>query len=102
MNIVYLAALLLMAVVIVIIAGIALFWSTRHPQNLRSLEKYHATWAIIIAVIFALFVISTLSYMPYPYAHSNVAPNLTVDVQARQFSWCLSPAPNWTACTPNY
>ena len=101
-NIDFLATVLLMSVVIVVICGIALFWSTRHPIKEPSLEKYIAYWALIIGIIFVLFVISTSAYLPYPYAHSNVKPGMIVDVRAQQFSWCLSPSPSFSQCTPNY
>ncbi len=96
-NILYLVVLFAAATGITIIGAFALFWSTRHPdeEDKHSLGKYESHWTIIIIIIFALFSVSTLPFLPYPYAHSDIRPDLTVDVQGQQFAWCLSPEGSW-------
>lgn len=95
-GITYILIVFLVATAITIVAGIAVYWSTKHPdvEDKHSLAKYEKHWVVLVVVIFALFSVTTLPYLPYPYAHS-VTPNLFVDVQAQQFSWCLSAYPNW-------
>ncbi|MGA2875688.1 MAG: hypothetical protein ABSE82_09140 [Nitrososphaerales archaeon] len=93
----FLEDLFIVGTLITIVAFIALFFSTRRPDAIdkHSLAKYEKHWTIMLVVIFAVFSISTFSLLPYPYAHSNVVPTMTVDVQAQQFSWCLSPQGTW-------
>ncbi|HZW55208.1 MAG TPA: hypothetical protein VFF30_02880 [Nitrososphaerales archaeon] len=105
MNTTYLTIILVMGVAITAVASIALYWSTRHPDEVdkHSLAKYEKYWVAIILVIFIAFSISTFGMLPYPYAHANITPDMTVDVQAQQFAWCLSSPPNWgTSCQSAY
>ncbi|MGI0090196.1 MAG: hypothetical protein ACREBS_00660 [Nitrososphaerales archaeon] len=97
MNITYLTVITVMATLITIVGFIALFFSSKKPDEVdkHSLAKYEKHWVILIVVIFIAFSLSTISYLPYPYAHSNVKPTMTVDVQAAQFAWCLSPTPDF-------
>lgn len=101
----FLADLFIVATLITAVAFIAIFLSTRKPDAVdkHSLAKYEKQWTLIILVIVIVFSVSTLGLLPYPYAHSNVKPNLTIDVYAQQFSWCLSPAGTWgTDCQTPY
>ncbi|MDG7000235.1 MAG: hypothetical protein JRN15_14115 [Nitrososphaerota archaeon] len=106
MNIDYLAAIFVMAVLITIVAFGVLFYSTKHPDEVdkHSLAKYEVHWTILILVVFLVFSSITLVFLPYPYAHSNVTPTMTINVQAQQFNWCLSTPPNWGApnCQSDY
>ena len=106
LNIVFLAIIFVMGALITIVAVFAVIYSTRHPEDKDShaLAKYEKHWVILITIIFIAFSVSTLTYLPYPYAHSSVKPTMVIDVQAQQFSWCLSPAPTWGApnCKENY
>jgi cytochrome c oxidase subunit II len=100
-----LEAIFIIGTLITVVAFVAMFWSTRRPDAVdkHSLAKYEKQWTIMLIVIFTVFSISTLGLLPYPYAHSNVTPTMTVDVQAQQFAWCLSPPPNWgTNCQTPY
>ena len=91
---------------ITIVAFIALYFSTRRPDDVdkHSLAKYEKHWTLMILAIFIVFSVSTITLVPWPYAHSNVTPTMTVDVQAQQFSWCLSPQGTWggTNCVAQY
>jgi cytochrome c oxidase subunit II len=105
MNIVYITAIFVMGVIISFIALVAVIYSTRHPEEgySHALAKYEKHWVIGIIIIFVVFSVSTLAYLPYPYAHPNVHPTMIVDVQAQQFSWCLEA--NFTtppSCVTNY
>lgn len=93
----FLEDIFIVGTLITAVAFVALFFSTRKPDEVdkHSLAKYEKHWVIIIGVIFTIFSVSTLGLMPYPYAHSNVTPTMTVDVQAQQFYWCLSPGGTW-------
>ena len=105
MNITFLAIILAMAVTITVIGVGAVIWSTRHPEDTDShgLAKYERHWTLIIIVIFIAFSISTIPFIPYPYAHSNVKPNMIVHVQAHQFAWCLTNSSYWgTNCASQY
>ncbi len=102
-NLTYLEVIFAAATAITIVGFVALYWSTKHPEekDTHALAKYEAHWVIVIVIIFILFSVTTLPYLPYPYAHS-VEPNVVIDVQAQQFSWCLSPAPAWgSPCVQN-
>jgi cytochrome c oxidase subunit II len=104
-NIVYLTVIFVMGTLITAVALIAVIYSTRHPEegDSHSLAKYEKHWVIGIIIIFAVFSASTLAYLPYPYAHSNIKPTMIVDVQAQQFAWCLTTPPAWgTPCVANY
>lgn len=101
----FLEAIFIVGTLITLVAFIASFLSTRKPDEVdkHSLSKYEKQWTLIILVILVAFSVSTLGLLPYPYAHSNIAPNLTVDVYAQQFSWCLSPQGTWgTNCQTPY
>jgi len=106
LNITYLAIIFVMGTLISVVALVAIVYSTRRPEDKDShaLAKYEKHWVVLIAIIFILFSVSTLAYLPYPYAHSNVKPTMVIDVQAQQFAWCLSPAPTWggSNCKANY
>jgi cytochrome c oxidase subunit 2 len=93
----FLEWIFIVGTLITIVSFIALFYSTRHPDPVdkHSLARYERHWAILIAVTFVVFSVSTISLAPYPYTHSSVVPTMTIDVQAQQFAWCLAPAPNW-------
>lgn len=95
-----------MGTLISLVALIAVVYSTRRPEegDSHALARYEKQWVALIVVIFVVFSASTLAYLPYPYAHTNVKPTMIVDVQAQQFAWCLSPAPTWGApnCKSNY
>ncbi|MDA4111641.1 MAG: hypothetical protein OK439_03825 [Thaumarchaeota archaeon] len=97
MNITYLTIIFVMGTLITAVAIVAVVYSTRRPEQSDShaLAKYEKQWVALIVVIFVVFSISTLAYLPYPYAHTNIKPNKIIDVQAQQFNWCLSPAPTW-------
>ena len=97
MGIIYLAILMSIAVAVTIVGFAVVFWSTRHPEAVdsHSLAKHEKHWVIIILVILVAIPISTISFLPYPYAHANVQPTMRVDVAARQFAWCLTPSPSW-------
>ena len=97
MNTTYMAIILAMATLIAVVAGIVLVWSTKHPEegDKHSLAKHEKYWVGLILIIFLAFLFSTTGMLPYPYAHSNVTPTMTIDVQAAQFSWCISSPPNW-------
>jgi cytochrome c oxidase subunit II len=92
MNATYLAFIFILAVIITAIGVGFVLWSTKHPKDNseHALAKYEPYWLILLVIIFAAFTISTLGYLPYPYAHSNIHPNEIVDVQGQQFSWCLA------------
>ncbi|MDG6905905.1 MAG: hypothetical protein JRN20_08990 [Nitrososphaerota archaeon] len=102
----FLEDIFVVGTLITIVAFIAMFLSTRKPDQVdkHSLAKYEKQWVVIIGVIFTLFSVTTLGLLPYPYAHSNVTPTMTIDVQGQQFSWCLSPAGTWGGnnCVPQY
>ena len=106
MNITYLAIIFVMGSLISIVALVAVVYSTRHSEDgdSHALAKYEKHWVVVIMIIFIAFSLSTLSYLPYPYAHSNLKPTMVVDVQAQQFAWCLSPAPTWGSpnCKTNF
>jgi cytochrome c oxidase subunit II len=92
MNTIYLTIIVALAIVITAVAAIAIVWSTKHPEEVdsHSLAKYEKYWVVLILIVFIGFSISTIGLLPYPYAHQDVKPTMTVDVQARQFAWCLS------------
>jgi cytochrome c oxidase subunit II len=92
MNATYIAFLFILAVAVTAVAFTFVFWSTKHPKegSEHSLAKYEKHWLIIAVILFAIFSISTLAYVPYPYAHTNLHPNEIVDVQGQQFAWCLA------------
>ncbi len=105
MGITYLTIILVLAVAITLVGEGAVISSTRQPENEDShaLAKYEKHWVVIILVIFIAFSISTIAYLPYPYAHSNVKPDLIVHVQAPQFAWCLTNESYWgTNCASEY
>ena len=106
MNITFLAWIFVIGALIAIVGVGAANYSTTHPDtpDKHSLARFESHWTIIILIIFVVFGVSTLTLMPYPYAHSNVKPTMTVDVQASQFSWCLSNPPNWGSpnCVNNF
>jgi cytochrome c oxidase subunit II len=107
LNITFLAIVFVMGALISAVAFIALVYSTRHPEEKDShaLAKYEKHWVVLIGIIFVAFSVSTLSYLPYPYAHPYIKPTMTVYVQAQQFAWCLSPVPtngSTTTCKANY
>lgn len=105
LNIDYLAAIFVMATLISVVSFFVLHYSTRHPDETdkHSLAKFETHWTILILVVIVIFATSTIFYLPYPYAHSSVQPTMYVDVQGRQFSWCLSTPPDWgTNCQPDY
>ena len=105
MNITYLTIIFVMGTLISAVAIIAVVYSTRHPEqgDSHALAKYEKHWVVLIVVIFIAFSVSTLAYLPYPYAHSNIKPNMIIDVQAQQFSWCLTAAPTWgSPCVSNF
>ena len=95
-----------MGTLISLVALVAVVYSTRRPEegDSHALARYEKHWVALIVVIFVVFSASTLAYLPYPYAHSNIKPDMIVDVQAQQFAWCLSPAPTWGSpnCKANY
>ena len=97
MNATYLAAIEVIAIVITAIAVVAILWSTKHPEegDSHALAKYEKYWVVLILIIFIAFSVSTIGFLPYPYAHSNITPYETVDVQAQQFSWCLTNSSVW-------
>lgn len=97
MNITYLAIILAMAVAITAVGLGTVVWSTRRPEEKDShaLAKHEKQWTIIILVVFIVFSLSTIAFLPYPYAHANVKPDMIVHVQARQFSWCLTNQTFW-------
>lgn len=104
-NIIYLTVIFVIGTLITAVALIAVVYSTRHPEegDSHALAKYERHWVIIIIIIFIAFSVSTLSYLPYPYAHSNIKPTMIVDVQGQQFAWCLSNPPSFgTGCVSNY
>ena len=112
MNALYLAFIFAIAVAITIVGFTLVYWSTKHPEDGDShgLAKYEKHWTIIILVVFIAFSLSTISFLPYPYAHSNIKPTITFDVTGQQFAWTLCTAPNWanastslnsSSCYPN-
>ncbi len=104
MNTTYLAVIEVMAILITTVAVFALVWSTKHPEegDSHALAKYEKYWVVIILIVFITFSVSTLGLLPYPYAHQNITPTVTVDVQAQQFAWCLTNSTTWGApyCFP--
>lgn len=105
MGIVYLTIIMAMAVLITTVGLTAVVWSTRHPEekDTHGLAKYEKHWTIIIFVVFIAFSLSTIPFLPYPYAHSNVKPDMIVHVQARQFAWCLTNSSYWGVnCASEY
>ncbi|MDG6998594.1 MAG: hypothetical protein JRN15_05715 [Nitrososphaerota archaeon] len=105
MNIDYLAAIFVMAVLITVVAFGVLYFSTKRPDEVdkHSLAKYETHWTILILIVILAFSTVTLTFLPYPYAHSDVTPTMYVNVQAQQFNWCLSTPPNWGQnCQPDY
>ena len=105
MNTTYMTIILVISVLITAVASIALYWSTKHPEqsDTHSLAKYEKYWVVLIFIVFIGFLLSTTGLLPYPYAHSNVTPSMTVDVQGSQFAWCVSLAPNFgTSCQSAY
>ena len=101
----FLEIVFIVGTLITIVAFIAVYFSTKRPggEDNHALAKFERHWTVAILVILVIFSISTLGLFPYPYAHSNVTPSMTVDVQAQQFTWCLSSAPNWgTNCQSPY
>lgn len=112
MNALYLAFIFAIAVAITIVGFVFVYWSTKHPEegDSHGLAKYEKHWVIIILIIFIAFSLSTISFLPYPYAHSNIHPNMVVDATGQQFAWTLCMAPNWanastslnsSSCYPN-
>lgn len=101
MNAIYLAFIFGLAVAITAVAFVFIYWSTKHPEegDSHALAKYEKHWVVIIVVIFVAFSVSTAPFIPYPYLHTNVHPNMTVDVTAQQFAWTLCTAPNWANST---
>jgi len=99
MNTTYLATIEVVAILITAVAVIAIVWSTKHPEEVDShaLAKYEKYWVVLILLIFIAFSASTLGMLPYPYAHSNITPSVTVNVQAVQFAWCLTNSSVWGA-----
>lgn len=93
----FLEVIFIVGTLITVVAFVAVYFSTRRPeaQDKHGLAKFEKQWTVAILVILVVFSVSTLGLFPYPYAHSNVTPTMTVDVQAQQFSWCLSSSPNW-------
>lgn len=101
----FLEDIFIVGTLITIVAFVAVFLSTRKSDEMdkHALAKYEKQWTLIILVILVVFSVSTLGLLPYPYAHTNVTPNLTIDVYAQQFSWCLSPVGTWgTDCQTPY
>jgi cytochrome c oxidase subunit 2 len=112
LNALYLAFILALAVAITTVAFVMVYWSTKHPEqgDSHGLAKYEKHWTIIILAIFIAFAVSTTPFLPYPYAHQGVTPNMVIDVTGQQFAWTLCNAPNWAnastslnnpACYPN-
>jgi cytochrome c oxidase subunit 2 len=112
MNAIYLAFIFALAVAITTVAFVFVFWSTKHPEegDSHALAKYEKHWVVIIIVVFIAFSLSTVPYIPYPYAHGSVKPNMVVDVTGQQFAWTLCQAPTWanaatslnnSSCFPN-
>ena len=106
MNAIFLAFIFVIAVAITAVSFVFIYWSTKHPEegDSHALAKFEKHWVVIIVAVFILFSIATANYLPYPYAHNNVHPNMTVDVTAQQFAWTLCKAPNWandTTTNPN-
>ncbi len=97
LNTSFLAVIVVMAVLISAVAFGAIYWSTKHPEETdsHSLAKYEKYWVVVVLLILVTFAIVTSSYIPYPYAHSNVTPSMIVHVQAQQFSWCLTNSSYW-------
>ena len=105
LGIVYLTVLFVIGTLITGVVITAVIYSTKHPEegDQHSLAKYEKHWVVGIIIIFIVFSVSTLGYLPYPYAHSNIKPTMIVDVQAQQFNWCLES--QWTqppTCVANY
>jgi cytochrome c oxidase subunit 2 len=97
LGIYYLAVIFAASTAITAIVFVMLYWSTKHPKEFdhaHSPARFEPHYVALIVIIFILFSVTTLPYLPYPYAHS-VVPNEQVDVQAQQFAWCLSMAPSW-------
>ncbi len=103
MNAIYLAFIFAIAVAITVVAFIFVFWSTKHPEegDTHALAKYEQHWVVIIVIIFVLFSVSAINFLPYPYAHGSVHPNMTIDVTGQQFAWTLCTAPIWGNDTSN-
>lgn len=96
----FLAITFAIVAILVLIALVFVFWSTRHPSKTGGREdtswsKHERLYTIVFLVIVLIFASSTLGLLPYPYAHPNIKPTMTVNVRAQQFQWCLAPAPNW-------
>jgi cytochrome c oxidase subunit 2 len=111
-NALYLAYILALAVAITIVGFVLVYWSTKHPEegDSHALAKYEKQWTLIILAIFIAFSLSTITFLPYPYAHASVHPDMVVDVTGQQFAWTLCKAPNWAnastslnnpSCYPN-
>lgn len=84
-------------------ALIAVIWSTRHSGDVKRSRsgKHEKGYAVIFLVVVLVFATSTLGLLPYPYAHPALSPNVTVNVRAQQWQWCLAFAPSWgTNCQP--
>lgn len=61
----------------------------------RAWSKREGVYTVIFLIVVIVFATSTLGLLPYPYAHSNIKPTMTVDVQAFQWNFCISYAPSW-------
>jgi cytochrome c oxidase subunit II len=93
----FLAELFGVCVVITAIGLGLVLWSTKHPEegNSHALAKFEKHWTVFIFVVLIVFTVTTINFLPYPYAHSNVHPNMTIDVTGQQFAWTLCDAPYW-------
>ena len=96
----FLALTFAVVTALVLISLAAIYWSNKHPhetglREAKGWSKNEWIYTIIFLVLVMIFASSTLGLLPYPYAHSNIKPTITVNARAQQFQWCLSPAPNW-------
>jgi cytochrome c oxidase subunit 2 len=96
----FLALSFLILSILVFVALGAIYWSNKHPidtgyHEAKGWLKHEKTYTIAFFAIVIVFASSTLGLLPYPYAHAGIKPDMTINVRAQQFQWCLSYAPSW-------
>lgn len=97
----FLAIMFLVFGIGVVVALVAVYGSTKHPDESKrnSWPKHERSYTIIVLILVIVFASSTLGLLPYPYAHSSIKQTMVVDVQAVRFQFCIASSPNWgTQC----
>src|SRR5260370_19719896 len=87
-----LAIIFFITVEVIIFAFVIILWSHRHASESGrdGMAKHERVYAIIIIVAVLAYASFTLGLLPYPYAHPDVRPAMTINVVGQQFSSWLA------------